>query len=175
MSGVNKKLGPIPLWDYAVDLYGRAGVSEVCLDLQDRCDLDVDVLLFAVWSAAAGPGQLDADAFRDLIRITSTWREDVLKPLRSARRASINASTGLAGGSAATITDKLQAAELAAERVELELLEQWAGERAGGDPPADPAAAAASNMVAYLAAAGVETRAAATGIRTLLAAAFQAG
>jgi hypothetical protein len=70
------------------------------------------------------------------------------------------------------IAGKLQELELAAERVELEFLESWAAARCafGGAP--EPEAVAASNLVAYLAAAEVRTSAAAAAIRAVLAAAF---
>lgn len=157
------------LWDYAVTLYGQPGVREACLDLQDRCDLDVDLLLFAVWSAAAGPGQLNVQAFNECIELTAAWREGVLKPLRGARRASASMPGALAGA----IPEQLQATELNAERVELDMLERWAADRPPVSRPAEPEASAASNLVAYLAAAGIETGTAATAIRTLLAAAFR--
>ncbi|CAK9057035.1 Uncharacterized HTH-type transcriptional regulator YdhC, partial [Durusdinium trenchii] len=42
------------LWAYAVALYGRDGVSDACLELQERFDADVPVLLYALWLAGRG-------------------------------------------------------------------------------------------------------------------------
>lgn len=160
------------LWNFAVQLYGRPGVAEACVDLQDRCGLDVDLLLFAVWCAVVGPGQLDVSAFRECIAVTDAWREGLLKPLRALRRHSSGAFDPIPEASTQAIAGQLQAVELAAERVELELLESWAASRGTSRPAAEPQAAAASNLVAYLAAAGVETGTAAAAMRLVLAAAF---
>ena len=40
------------LWDWAVAAYGRPGVAPACLDLQDRFEQNVPLLLAAAWSAA---------------------------------------------------------------------------------------------------------------------------
>jgi uncharacterized protein (TIGR02444 family) len=159
------------LWDYAVDLYGRTGVRDACLDLQDRLGLDVDLLLFAVWSAMVIKAQLDADAFRECIQLTEDWRENVVKPLRGLRRTTRQGVAGADDADAGQIADQLQAVELEAERVELAMLEQWGRGHGTTGPCENPGAAAASNLVGYLAAAGVQTRDAADGMRTLLAAA----
>ena len=34
------------VWAFMVEMYGRDGVAKLCLDLQERCDLDVNMLLF---------------------------------------------------------------------------------------------------------------------------------
>lgn len=172
MTNAADQSGTTGLWDFAVQLYGRPGVQDACLDLQDRLGLDVDLLLFAVWSAAAGPGQLDAESFKDCIALTAPWREDMLVPLRALRRAGKDGFTAVPPESSQAIAKQLQAVELAAERVQLAMLEHWATARGGRSAPADPAAAAASNVVAYLAASGVPTQAAAPAIRALLAGAF---
>ena len=161
------------LWDYAVDLYAQPGVRDACLDLQDRLGLDVDVLLFAVWYAMIMKGQLDASVFRECIQLTDAWREDVVKPVRALRRATRQGVAGADEVQAGQMADQLQEVELQAERVELAMLEQWGRERATAGQADDPGATAASNLVAYLAAAGVQTRDAADGMRTLLAAAVR--
>ena len=171
MTDSNKVADSATLWNFAVQLYGRAGVRDACLDLQDRCGLDVDLLLFAVWSAFAGPGQLDAGAFRECIAVTAAWRDRLLQPLRALRRTSSGDFDPIPEASSQAVARQLQAVELAAERVELELLEGWATARDSCGPATEPEAAAASNLVAYLTAAGVETSAGAAAMRTLLAAA----
>lgn len=172
MTDINKEGDSATLWDFAVEIYGRQGVADACLDLQDRCGLDVDLLLFAVWSAVAGPGQLDVGAFRECIELTDAWREQLVKPLRALRRRSGGGFDRIPAAKTKAIGEQLQAAELAAERAELELLENWAAAREPSGPGSEPAAAAASNLVAYLAAADVDTSAAAVAMRPLLAAAF---
>ncbi len=169
MTNISKGADSGTLWEFAVQLYGQDGVRDACLDLQDRCGLDVDLLLFAVWCAVAGPGQLDVVAFRDCIVLTAPWQDQVVRPLRAIRRSSAGAFAAIPEASSQAVASQLQAAELAAERVELELLEHWAAGRDAAGPAAEPNAAAASNLVAYVAAAGVETATAAAAMRALLA------
>ncbi len=39
---------------YAAALYGRPGVAEACLELQERVGADVNLVLLACWLAARG-------------------------------------------------------------------------------------------------------------------------
>jgi uncharacterized protein (TIGR02444 family) len=43
-------------WDFSVRTYGRPGVAEACLALQNRDGADVNMLMFAAWyGISAGP------------------------------------------------------------------------------------------------------------------------
>jgi uncharacterized protein (TIGR02444 family) len=61
-------------------------VAAACIDAQDTHGLDVNLLLFAAWLAAAGHAVDESDARRadDHCR---AWRKDVVEPLRRRRRA----------------------------------------------------------------------------------------
>ena len=145
-------------------------MKDACIELQDRCGLDVNLLLFAVWSAVGGPGRLDAARFRDCVALTEAWQAKMIQPLRQLRRSCQADLTVVPGAETRTLAGQLQAAELAAEQVELSLLADWAAEQGprGGDEEAG--ANAASNLVAYLAAAGVAPASAAEPMRRILAA-----
>jgi len=162
------------LWDFSVSLYARPGVKDACLELQDRLGLDVNLLLFAVWSAVAGPGRLDAARFRDCVALTEAWQAEMIQPLRQLRR-STQAEMGAArGADTAALTSQLLAAELAAEQVELSLLADWAAQQEALGGSEEAGANAASNLVAYLAVAGVAPGEAAEPMRQILAAAVPA-
>jgi uncharacterized protein (TIGR02444 family) len=75
-----------PFWDWSLDVYGRPGVGEILLDLQDRHGLDVNLLLFACWTGATGRGRPAGGAWTRLIGGTADWRANVIEPLRSVRR-----------------------------------------------------------------------------------------
>ena len=105
------------LWDFSVSLYAKPGVKDACLELQDRCGLDVNLLLFAVWSAVAGPGRLDAARFRDCVALTEAWQAKMIQPLRQLRRSCQAELTVVPGADTRTLAGQLQAAELAAEQV----------------------------------------------------------
>jgi len=159
------------LWDFSVSLYAKAGVKDACLELQDRCGLDVNLLLFAVWSAVAGPGRLDVARFRDCVARTEAWQAQMIQPLRKLRRSCQAELPAARGADTAALAGQLRAAELAAEQVEVSLLAGWAAEQGARGSNEETGANAASNLVAYLAAAGVAPGAAAEPMRRILAAA----
>jgi len=72
-------------WTFSTDLYDRPGVEAACLALQDRHDLDVNLLLWALWLAECGV-VLDAPTLeRGRVAIAS-WQGEIIDPLRAARR-----------------------------------------------------------------------------------------
>lgn len=136
-----------PFWDYSLALYGQVSVAEVCLALQDRRDLDVNLLLFCCWQAERGVSLTVADlkALRDA---TAAWRLGMVVPLRRLRRA----LKEQAWPEAELLLQRIKDSELEAERLEqVRLLE-----RAG--PGLDQASpfAAVGNLLAYCLAAGFE-------------------
>jgi uncharacterized protein (TIGR02444 family) len=70
-------------WKFSLDVYDRA--KEAALGLQDRHGLDVNLLLFCCWRASEGYSLSQRDA-RAIVDATRPWRENVVEPLRSARR-----------------------------------------------------------------------------------------
>lgn len=73
-------------WAFSLAVYGRAGVADACLELQDRHGVDVNLLLFGCWVGARGGGRLGEDDWRRLIIDTGAWRDGVVEPLRGVRR-----------------------------------------------------------------------------------------
>lgn len=78
--------GPNPFWDYSVDIYRKPGVSAACLEVQDRHDLDVNLLLFCFWLGQSRRTVFSVEQFKGLITITADWRLSVVLPIRAARR-----------------------------------------------------------------------------------------
>lgn len=116
------------LWDEACRLYGALGVRELCLDLQDRHGVDVVVLLTVVWAWRRGIPVDDAVRPQLLARVRG-WHEEVVQPLRRARRslrpeAEPGRAIGLDGTATTALKAKVQALELEAERLQLEGLER---------------------------------------------------
>lgn len=72
-------------WDWAVGIYGREGVAEACLALQDTCDQCVPLLLWAAWRAHEGRGIDEAEAAK-AATIARVWADEVVAPLRQVRR-----------------------------------------------------------------------------------------
>jgi len=78
--------GPNPFWNYSSETYRKPGVSAACLEIQDRHDLDVNLLLFCFWLGQAHRCSLSMEQFKGLITVTANWRGSVVLPIRAARR-----------------------------------------------------------------------------------------
>ena len=144
-----------PLWDFSLDVYARPGVAEACVALQDETGLDVNLLLFCIWCAAQGPGNLTPDDLRDALALTGGWQAEIIGPLRGVRRrAKTMPGPPLFLGA---FHRDIAATELSAERVEQWMLYDSVSERSEhGLQDFAVLAAACANLVTYLRAAGVE-------------------
>ncbi|MEM9452851.1 MAG: TIGR02444 family protein [Myxococcota bacterium] len=107
------------LWAFAGRTYGREGVAPVCLRLQDEHDLDVDVLLAGLWIASYGQ-PVDEDRLSAILDAAAPAQARVTQ-IRALRRALGAEREGEPAWKATY--EHLKAAELAAERVELERIE----------------------------------------------------
>lgn len=103
-----------PFWLFSLDLYGRPGVAEACLALQDGSGADVNLVLFVLWCAAT-ERPLDAETLTRLDEQVAAWRHAVVEPLRKVRRGmKVQLLPGL---NTETLRSEIKAAELAAERL----------------------------------------------------------
>ena len=73
-------------WDFACRTYERETIAPLCLQLQNDHGLDVNVLLFILWSGDQGQGVSDLGFWQDVVQYSREWQEGVVKPLRSARQ-----------------------------------------------------------------------------------------
>ena len=120
----------VSLWDWALEAYRRPGVEAACLRLQDEAGQCVPYLLWAVW-ADPTPEALRAGA-----AIARPWQDQVVAPLRAARRAAKPAFDGVNDAGRETLRAAVKAAELEAERLLLEALDAIA--QSASPAPADP-------------------------------------
>jgi uncharacterized protein (TIGR02444 family) len=106
---------------FALTLYRRAGIADACLNLQNRHDLDVNMVLFAAFVGAVRRQTL-TNADLDLARRrVGAWHQEVVRPLRAVR----NLKTGpLPAPNEATgsLRRKLAQLEIEAEAIELDEL-----------------------------------------------------
>lgn len=114
-------------WRFIGAVYTRPGVRQSCLDLQERMQADIVLLLFAGWLARCGIA-LSKDLAREATVLVRPWREAVVQPLRAVR-TTMKSSPLMARPQAAALRDRIKADELAAERIELGLLVGWAASR----------------------------------------------
>jgi len=110
-----------PLWDWACAHYSKDNAKEILLNLQDRFDLNVNILLWCCWRADYG-FLLSEFEVRRAVEISQNWSDRVTRPLRSARRALKLESQRSNNDFLADLYKKVSNAELEAERVELEQL-----------------------------------------------------
>jgi len=117
----------MPIWEWVLEAYGRPGVPEACLRLQDEFGQNTNLLLWAVWAEARDPALLSEAA-----RVTRAWEAAAVNPLRQSRRALKSALPPVEDAAREALREDVKAAELRAERVLLETLSDMSGESAGG-------------------------------------------
>ena len=138
-----------PFWDFSLAFYAKPGASAACLALQDEFGADVDMVLFALWSArrGCGLGAAELDAVDAAIAV---WRQSVVQPIRAARRACRPGPPG-APDAAEALRKQLLGAELAAER-----LQQGAMQALAPAPgTVDAGVAARDNLACFARQAGI--------------------
>ncbi|MEM8563771.1 MAG: TIGR02444 family protein [Pseudomonadota bacterium] len=104
-----------PFWDFSIALYEQPGVAASCIEAQDGWGADVNMLLFLAWRSQSGiPLQFEAIASLDAE--ISSWRSQVVTPIRELRR-----QLKAVPGTEASRT-LIQQAELAAERAQQDMM-----------------------------------------------------
>lgn len=110
------------LWAFSLELYHRPGVAEACLSLQDRCSVNVNLLLHALWCGARGH-RVTQEERQQLDQAVATWHEQVVEPLRGTRRW-MKAQATMRDHAAMALREAIKKQELEAERLEQLLLER---------------------------------------------------
>ncbi|MCG7599511.1 TIGR02444 family protein [Halomonas sp. McH1-25] len=110
------------LWAYALSLYGRTGVAQACLTLQDEAGADVCELLWACWLFQRGLHPAE-DIATHLAEVRD-WQSHYTYPLRAQRRAL--KPIALHDENVAQLRETIKRAELLAEREALARLARLA-------------------------------------------------
>jgi uncharacterized protein (TIGR02444 family) len=162
---------PFAFWCFSLRTYRQPGVADACLALQDECGADVNLLLYCCWLGSARR-RLDAKSARSAIAAVARWQDEIVQPLRRARRAIRKDPAGEVAEAALLLRRKIAAAELDAEYLEQRLLAAEAKRATVAAATAmPPKRIAAANLEDYLAALGVQpARRAQRHLRTLAAA-----
>lgn len=121
------------LWNFALELYARAGVEQACLELQEAGN-DVCLLLTGAWLQRRGVRCLD-ERLQALQALAGPWQRVVVTPLRQVRqdwRANASQDAELAA-----LREQVKKLELQAERILLDrlqaLAENWPDEAGDND------------------------------------------
>jgi len=118
-------------WDFSLKTYAAPGVAGECLSLQDNFGIDVNLLLFSAYMGAEGT-VLTGDDMAEISALVRDWHEQVVKPLRSARRAikQIHAPPSASTRKPVeSLRNQVKALELDAEKIEQDMLGEWARTR----------------------------------------------
>jgi uncharacterized protein (TIGR02444 family) len=135
-------------WDFSIAFYALPGVADACLELQERNGADVNVLLFLLYLARARRLLAPADVAR-IDSLASPWREAVVVPLRSVRRALKVPVGAFEPAATARLRGEVKRIELAAERLQQETLERLTPAGTPDGARMDPAACARAHLAAY--------------------------
>ncbi|WP_256378992.1 TIGR02444 family protein [Beijerinckia sp. L45] len=104
-------------WTFSMHFYALPGVAAACVALQDKGGVDVNLLLFAVWSGMTGCA-FRADQITAADDACRSWRDGVIIPLRTARRTLKMAGRRHNPAAAAQLRTRIGEAEIEAERLQ---------------------------------------------------------
>ena len=162
-------------WQFSTALYAVPKVEAVCLELQDRDGLEVNLALFCLF-AARHHVRLDVPAVQAMRAIGFAWGREVVAPLREARRslkANMAMKAHVAGNeTVGTLREEVKRVELAAEKaMQAALIDLFIIIEAR-DKAESPAEIAADNFAAWFDEEGVDGEGPRAAVATLIHAAF---
>jgi uncharacterized protein (TIGR02444 family) len=139
----------VALPPFAVAVHEADGVGAACVALQDRFGLDVDVLLLAAYVGAVRGQTLTAEQVSAARAVIDEWHVEVVRRLRGVRRGLKSGPAPAPSARTEEIRAAVAKAELDAELVELDQLDQWAAGLPAdqGSPSAELALAAMEVVV----------------------------
>lgn len=111
-----------PFWDFSLRAYRRNGVAEACIRLQDRHDVDVNLLFYFHWLATVRPNALGKTEISAIVAETDDWRRGVVMPLRAIRRRMKTGFDGFPSDAVDALRNEVKRLELQSERQEHDFL-----------------------------------------------------
>jgi uncharacterized protein (TIGR02444 family) len=130
-------------WSFSLQLYGKPGVAEACIALQDGLGCDVNLLLYCCWQGRACR-RLEAADLSRAIEAVEAWQREVVKPLRAVRRRLKAGVAPITARECQALRRKVNDLELESERIAQAALE------ALPMPPAGRRSAVEANLALYL-------------------------
>jgi uncharacterized protein (TIGR02444 family) len=138
-----------PLWAFSLAVYGRDGVADECLKLQERLSLDVNLLLFGAFIGTVEGLIFEAQDIVAANHAVSNWHCEIVRALRGARRAlkSVNADVrNPLHETTVALRTQVKGNELEAEKIEQAMLWQWSRRQLAGRPRSDRDQALTENL-----------------------------
>lgn len=115
-------------WNFSVQLYARERVADACLSLQNSYRIDINLLLFCYWHGL-NHGECPDITLQQALTQSLVWKQQVVQPLRNVRQWMKEQGQQQAQTDQVqfeTLRERIKFDELAAERLQQEMLEQIA-------------------------------------------------
>ena len=72
------------LWEYSTHHYSYPAVANCCLNLQDQCHQDVNIIFLCYWHGTYH-GEISFEKMSAILNFSAEWNKVAIRPLRSAR------------------------------------------------------------------------------------------
>ena len=118
-------LHSIKFWDFSNQLYEKIGIAEICLNLQDELEVDVNLLLFCYWIARFRHVPSKAE-WAKIYKFSIDWQKHTVKPIRNARKSlSIKRTSNLEYTDHTELRRQLKINELRAEKIQQDTIQSF--------------------------------------------------
>ncbi len=142
-----------PFWRFSLRVYARTGVEQACLALQEA-GADVNLLLFCCWQGSEGRS-LNKHSLRKVMQAVAVWQQQVVQPLRHARRVIKQALPGVASELGGSFGKHIARVELEAEYLEQLVLARHRAAAPQAPHKINPETIAAINLTRHLELLGI--------------------
>jgi len=107
---------------FALTLYGSEGVAEACLHLQNRHDLDVNLVLLAAFVGAERRQRFTTSDLQAARARVDAWHREIVRPLHAVRQRLKTGPAPAPNDVTARVRRQVQQVEIDAELIELDQL-----------------------------------------------------
>lgn len=146
-----------PFWDFSLAVYMTEGVGPACIALQERHQIDVNILMFLLWLASTGRGAINDADLAAIMTAAGPWHRAVVRRLRQVRTRMKGGFPPAPDALAETLRKRIGKIEVDCEHVEQLVLAAAVDRSAdSGRSAAQRAADAAASINLYFAAIGAE-------------------
>jgi|TARA_B100000315_G_C14589145_1_gene594778 uncharacterized protein (TIGR02444 family) len=134
MSESNHVMEDNPFWNFSLDFYGREGVADACLKLQDQFGADVNIVLYCCWVAVERAEILEKAELVEIMAVIEPWQTGVVQRLRQIRQEMKQNQSINFGELSDELRQAIKSCELDGEKIEQGILYQ-SGQREFSQPP----------------------------------------
>lgn len=117
--------GPPGFWSFALSFYAREGVAPLCLRLQAEGRADVMLLIAHCYAMIRHDMPLTLPELQELRDHMADWRQRAVLPLRAIRVDLRDEVQQLPDSARQGFRDRLKQLELAAERIQADMIAHW--------------------------------------------------